>query len=258
MAPSFDDDALAVLTAKKNLRVLAAPPPGTASRSTCAPSTAACSCRSADPVVARPRALAGRHQGAARRGGVGRPRRSRGRCARRCRSNAIVLGQGRPGRRASAPASRTGSTRPASPPSRPPGGPPAGLCASDAFFPFRDGLDAVGGGRRARRDPARRHRPRRRGDRGRRRARHRHGLHRRAPLPAILILRALRPARSACRRVAALGVRWPDGRSTVASALGFMRSARGPCGAGPPERFWCGIVSGVRRTRASTPRGPAK
>ena len=57
--------------------------------------------------------------------------------------------------------------------------------ASDAFFPFRDGLDALaqagaqGGG------PARRQRPRRRGHRRRRRARRGDGLHRGAALPAL-------------------------------------------------------------------------
>jgi phosphoribosylaminoimidazolecarboxamide formyltransferase/IMP cyclohydrolase len=59
------------------------------------------------------------------------------------------------------------------------------VVASDAFFPFRDGLDAVidagaaaviqpGGSVRGRRS-----------DRRRRRARHRHGIHRRAAFPAL-------------------------------------------------------------------------
>ena len=60
-----------------------------------------------------------------------------------------------------------------------------GACASDAFFPFRDGLDVAAaagitaviqpGGQRARR----------RGHRRRRRTRHRHGVHRRTPLPPL-------------------------------------------------------------------------
>ena len=53
------------------------------------------------------------------------------------------LRQGSSGRSASAPASRTGSTRPASPPIDRPAGPRVAICASDAFFPFRDGLDAA-------------------------------------------------------------------------------------------------------------------
>ena len=60
-----------------------------------------------------------------------------------------------------------------------------GAAASDAFFPFRDGLDAVrrcGGGRRR---PAGRLAQGRRDRRRRRRARHRHGDDRRAALPPL-------------------------------------------------------------------------
>ena len=57
--------------------------------------------------------------------------------------------------------------------------------ASDAFFPFRDGLDVVGGGGRHRRDPSGRLDPGR-GDRGGgRRARHGHGRDRDPPLQAL-------------------------------------------------------------------------
>ena len=59
------------------------------------------------------------------------------------------------------------------------------VVASDAFFPFADGMLACDRGRRHRRDPARRLDARRRGDQGRRRARHRHGVHRRAAFPAL-------------------------------------------------------------------------
>ena len=59
------------------------------------------------------------------------------------------------------------------------------VVASDAFFPFADGLQADRRGRRDRGDPARRLAARRRGDRGRRRGRPRHGVHRHAPLPAL-------------------------------------------------------------------------
>ncbi len=41
------------------------------------------------------------------------------------------------------PVSRTGSTRHGLPPDAPPVGPHEGVCASDAFFPFRDGLDVA-------------------------------------------------------------------------------------------------------------------
>ena len=63
-----------------------------------------------------------------------------------------------------------------------------GVCASDAFFPFRDGLDAAAAAGHRGGDPARRQRARRRGDRRRQRARHRHGLHRRAPFQALIVL----------------------------------------------------------------------
>ena len=56
---------------------------------------------------------------------------------------------------------------------------------SDAFFPFRDGLDAAAAAGITRGDPAGRLDARRRSDRRRRRARHRDGVHRRPPLPAL-------------------------------------------------------------------------
>ncbi len=69
--------------------------------------------------------------------------------------------------------------------------------ASDAFFPFRDGLDVVVDAGAALRDPARRLDARRRGDRRRRRARHRDGVHRRTALPALTCLRGHLGAREA-------------------------------------------------------------
>ena len=57
--------------------------------------------------------------------------------------------------------------------------------ASDAFFPFRDGLDVAAEAGITRRHPAGRLDARRRGDRRRRRARHGDGVHRHAPLPAL-------------------------------------------------------------------------
>ena len=76
-------------------------------------------------------------------------------------------------------------------------------CASDAFFPFADGLIQAVGGRRDGGDPARRLDPRRRGDRRRRRGRHGHGLHRRAGLPPLKRRRQTR-----ARRQAPAGRRW--------------------------------------------------
>ena len=63
--------------------------------------------------------------------------------------------------------------------------------ASDAFFPFRDGIDVAAGYGIARGHPARRLDARRRSDRGRRRARHGDGLHRHAPLPALSPMKVL-------------------------------------------------------------------
>ncbi len=57
--------------------------------------------------------------------------------------------------------------------------------ASDAFFPFRDGLDVVVDAGRHLRDPARWLHARSGSDRRRRRARCGDGVHRRAPLPAL-------------------------------------------------------------------------
>ena len=59
------------------------------------------------------------------------------------------------------------------------------VVASDAFFPFPDGLLAAAGRRRHRRDPAGRQRQRSQGHRRRRRAWPGHDLHRPAPFPAL-------------------------------------------------------------------------
>ena len=59
------------------------------------------------------------------------------------------------------------------------------VVGSDAFFPFRDGIDEIAPCRRRGDHPAGRLGARRGDDRGRRRARPGDGLHRRAPLPAL-------------------------------------------------------------------------
>ena len=61
------------------------------------------------------------------------------------------------------------------------------VVASDAFFPFADGLLGRRRGRRRSRHPARRLLARRGGHRGGRRGRHRHGHDRHAPLPALML-----------------------------------------------------------------------
>ena len=140
VAPGYDDDALATLTAKPNLRVLTPSPPARPC-STCGRSTAGCSCSS--PTRCPPTAPRG------------------GSCRRRSRptpqwddlqlawtvcaavsSNAIVfakdrqafgIGAGQQNRVDSAriAADRAGDRV------------AGGVCASDAYFPFRDGLDVV-------------------------------------------------------------------------------------------------------------------
>ena len=80
-----------------------------------------------------------------------------------------------------------------------------GACASDAFFPFRDGLDTVAAVGRDGGDPAGRVGARRRGHRRRRRARPGHGLHRRTPLPPLTAARGR-------RRRHGIGPAWPPAR----------------------------------------------
>ena len=102
---------------------------------------------------------------------------------------------------------------------------PARCAASDAFFPFRDGIDVLADGRRGGDRPAGRQRPRRRGDRRRRRAGHRHGVHRRAPLPPLIAFpghagdgRALASAPAPTRSIA--------GRSLLTHASGWPSLGR--------------------------------
>ena len=141
VAPDYEPAALTTLTAKKNLRVLSAPAPGAAGVR-----------RPPDRRwPARPAARPGEHRPRAR-GGSSPRRRPRDEqwldlefawvvCAA-VSSNAIVLandrqafgiGAGQQNRLDSAgiAATRAGDRV------------AGGVCASDAFFPFRDGLDAV-------------------------------------------------------------------------------------------------------------------
>ncbi len=140
VAPGYDDDALALLTASKNLRVLGAP----------APAGDQLDVRSIDggllvqePDRVRSTAPAGRWSPRWRP-----PRRSgatwcsRGRSAPRCSSNAIVLANGRQavgigaGQQNRVDSAGIAATKAA-------GRAQGGVAASDAFFPFRDGLDTV-------------------------------------------------------------------------------------------------------------------
>jgi phosphoribosylaminoimidazolecarboxamide formyltransferase/IMP cyclohydrolase len=140
VAPGYDDDALEVLTAKKNLRVLTAPPPGEAVREL----------RSIDGgyLVQTPdRVTLDRSAWTipTRRQPTEEEWRDlelAWRVAARVTSNTIVLvkdgqavgiGAGQQNRR---DAGRIAAEKAA-------GRAKGGACASDAFFPFRDGLDAA-------------------------------------------------------------------------------------------------------------------
>ena len=141
VAPGFEGDSLARLQAKKNLRILEAAPPGPLGLDP-ADDRRRLPRADARPRAGRPLGVAGRHQGAADRGAVGRPRA--GLAGRRPgdveRDRARP---GRPGASASAAASRTGATPGASPARRRDGRARGGAYASDAFFPFPDGLDGA-------------------------------------------------------------------------------------------------------------------
>jgi phosphoribosylaminoimidazolecarboxamide formyltransferase/IMP cyclohydrolase len=135
--PAYDDDALATLTAKPNLRVLTARRP--ARPLDVRPSTAACSCRRR-PGRHRPRAwwVVTKRR---RRRAVGRPAVRLDVCAavslerHRARQDrqAFGIGAGQQNRVDSARIAadaRAGRRR-------------RRVCASDAYFPFRDGLDVA-------------------------------------------------------------------------------------------------------------------
>ena len=146
------------------------------SRSTSGRSTAACSCRQPDPVATDPAAWWVVTDARADARAVGRPRFAWTVCAA-VSSNAIVLAKDRQAFGIGAgQQNRVDSARIAA--ARADGRAKGGACASDAYFPFRDGLDVAADAGVTRGDPARWQHPRRRGDRGRRRARPRDGLHR--------------------------------------------------------------------------------
>ena len=152
-------------------------------RSTSGPWTAACSSSrpTRSPSIA---ARGGSSRPASRPTSSGTTSSSRGRCARPCRPTPSCS-PATSRRSGSAPASRTASTRPASPSTGPATGPsaasapatPSSRSATGSTPWRRAGVTAVI-------QPGRQ-RPRRRGHRGRRRARHRDGLHGRTPLPAL-------------------------------------------------------------------------
>ena len=140
VAPGFDDDALALLTAKKNLRVLTAPPPGAATLDL----------RTIDGgALVQEVDQVGIDRAAWRVVTKVAPTEEQWidlelawRVCAAVSSNAIVLVQG--GQAVGIGAgqqNRLDSARIAA--EKAAGRAAGGACASDAFFPFRDGVDAV-------------------------------------------------------------------------------------------------------------------
>jgi phosphoribosylaminoimidazolecarboxamide formyltransferase/IMP cyclohydrolase len=200
IAPDADDDARAVFARRKNLRLLLTgglpdpAAPGRVIRSVG---------RRLPRAVARRRARCRRRSA---RGDAARPQREEMadllfafRVCKHVKSNAIIyakggatvgIGAGQMSRVDSARIAAWKSEEAAK---------AAGLAAplargsvvaSDAFFPFADGLAGGGLGRRHRRDPAGRLDARRRGDRRGRCRRAGHGADRHASLPALREKRA--------------------------------------------------------------------
>src|SRR4051794_37081269 len=140
VAPSFDDEALAALSGKKNLRLLAAPPPG----------SAAIDVRTIDGglLVQQPdRVNVDRRQWKVVTKVAPTPAEwddivMAWQVCAAVSSNAIVLVQdGQAVGIGAGQQNRLDSARIAA--ERAAGRAAGGACASDAFFPFRDGLDAV-------------------------------------------------------------------------------------------------------------------
>ena len=183
VAPGYEPAALATLTARRNLRVLEAPRPAPW-RLDVRPVDGGLLVQTPDPVDVDPAAWSVVTARAARAAVSSTTSRWPGRSApRSARTPSCSPPTARPS--ASVGVSPTASTRHGSPPPAPAVVPPARVAASDAFFPFRDGIDVARRGRRGGDRPAGWQRPRRRGDRRRRRVGPRHGVHRRAPLPSL-------------------------------------------------------------------------
>ena len=196
IAPDASDEAIAIVAAKKNLRLLLAG--GPADPREPGPDGQVGRRRPAGAVARqcgrRRHGLEGRHQARAERRPNLHDLRFAFRVAKHVKSNTIVyakdlatvgIGAGQMSRIDSARiAARkaedaAAALKLATPMTK------GSVVASDAFFPFADGLLGRDRGRRHRGDPARRLDARRRGDRGRRRARHRHGVHRHAAFQAL-------------------------------------------------------------------------
>ena len=143
VAPAFDDDALATLDGEGEPARARRPRRRGPLPLDVRPIDGGLLVQQPDTVDARPRRVAGRHRAPRRPTPSGTTSRSPGRCAPRSARNAIVyvrdrqavgIGAGQQNRLDSAriaaePGRRSGRGR--------------GVCASDAFFPFRDGLDVA-------------------------------------------------------------------------------------------------------------------
>ena len=141
VAPRYDDEALATLTKKANLRVLSAAGAGAAPVRR-PPRRRRPARADAGSRRHRPRRLVGRDAAGADPRRSGTTCSSPGPCAPRCRRTrsccakdrqAFGVGAGQQNRVDSA---RIAATRAA-------GRAVGGVCASDAYFPFRDGLDVA-------------------------------------------------------------------------------------------------------------------
>ena len=169
---------------RKNLRVLEAPPPG-AEPLDLRQIDGGFLVQEADRFVADRVDVAGRHQGARRPTSSGATSSWPGGSCAHVKSNAIVLVAGRPGRRHRRRPAEPRRRRRASPAEKAAGRAKGGRVRQRRVLPVPRRPRRRRRGRRRRRHPARRLDARRRGHRRRRRARHGHGLHRRAPLPAL-------------------------------------------------------------------------
>ena len=163
VAPGYDDDALATLTAKKQPARADGRSRPARRRSTCGRSTAACSCRQPDPVATDRARVVGRHRAtqptdaqwddlAVRLAGVRRGQLERHRAR-----------QGPPGVRHRRRPAEPASTRPASPPTAAGGRAAGGVVRQRRLLPVPRRPRRRRRRRRHGRHPARRQHPRRRG-----------------------------------------------------------------------------------------------
>ena len=200
---------------------------------TSAPSTAGCSCSTADHLPSIATRGSRHHRQPDRREWV--DAELAWRVAARVKSNSIVLvatGQAV----VSVPASRTASTPARIAAEKAAGRAQGGACASDAFFPFRDGLEAaaeagvavvIQPGGSVRDDeviaPADELRPR-------------HGLHRRAPLHALMAAIVTRWRPRLYRRSVKEELARPTSRSLARRRASRLGSARSSSATTPPAR----------------------